>query len=176
MLIFRRLNVSITGNFWHFQTELVFLYFSKVYHMINCEDCWTVYFVNSCIILNSLMLFVWQNFPAMNAGMEIWSLRRLIAVLLVSVTRASLFAHDEPISQLQTHNFSSVIHNSKKMWIVDFYASWCGYCQRLAPEFSSMARDIQGEFFSNLLYAHWWGRTNNASRVALFLQFLCMFP
>lgn len=80
----------------------------------------------------------------MNAGMEIWSLRRLIAVLLVSVTQASLFAHDEPISQLQTHNFSSVIHNSKKMWIVDFYASWCGYCQRLAPEFSSMARDIQG--------------------------------
>lgn len=89
----------------------------------------------------------------MNAGMEVRILRLLIAALLVSVTRASLFEHDEPISQLQTHNFSSVIHNSKKMWIVDFYASWCGYCQRLAPEFSSMARDIQGKFFTDLSYA-----------------------
>lgn len=91
----------------------------------------------------------------MNVGTENQSLHLLLAVLLavVSVTWASLFSQNELISQLQPHSFSSVIHNSSKMWIVDFYVSWCGYCQRMAPHFSDMAQSIKGMNFTLMLCA-----------------------
>jgi len=57
-------------------------------------------------------------------------------------TQSTLFSFDEPISQLMFSNFSTVISNSPKIWVVEFYAVWCGYCKRLAPEYSAVARNI----------------------------------
>jgi DnaJ family protein C protein 10 len=29
-----------------------------------------------------------------------------------------------------------------KLWLVDFYASWCGPCQQMAPEWRKLAKVI----------------------------------
>lgn len=41
-------------------------------------------------------------------------------------------------------NFESVVLNSKKPAIVDFWAQWCGPCKMLAPIINKVAQDLDG--------------------------------
>ena len=52
--------------------------------------------------------------------------------------------NDPLISQLWPANFTATVHQSPSLWVVFFYAGWCGHCQNSAPEFSKLATDIQG--------------------------------
>ncbi|SAM02334.1 hypothetical protein [Absidia glauca] len=45
--------------------------------------------------------------------------------------------------ELSPRNFTQVL-NSKKLVTVNFYAPWCGHCQRLAPEWKKVARSLAG--------------------------------
>lgn len=58
----------------------------------------------------------------------------------------------EFISDMLTHtvinldesNFVQLMRKSpKEMWAVDFYAPWCGPCQRLAPEWRKLAKEMK---------------------------------
>ncbi len=42
-------------------------------------------------------------------------------------------------------NFDRLVKNSDSVWIVEFYAPWCGHCQSLAPEYSKAAKGLKGE-------------------------------
>ena len=46
------------------------------------------------------------------------------------------------VYSLTDHNFADVVLSSSTPWIVDYYAPWCGPCQRFAIEYEIAARQF----------------------------------
>jgi len=79
-----------------------------------------------------------------NAGTLTQLIGTVVLLLTVQLINGqNLFSSDPNVDQLSATDFVSKVHHSRCMWIIDFYASWCGYCQRLAPDFSRFASKIQ---------------------------------
>lgn len=47
--------------------------------------------------------------------------------------------------ELNSRNFDDLVLKSKDLWIVEFFAPWCGHCKRLAPEWQKAANNLQGK-------------------------------
>jgi protein disulfide-isomerase A6 len=46
---------------------------------------------------------------------------------------------------LTDSNFDDLLIKSDDLWIVEFYAPWCGHCKHLEPEWNKAATDLKGE-------------------------------
>ena len=44
---------------------------------------------------------------------------------------------------LTNSNFNSQVYNAKGVWLVEFYAPWCGHCKKLQPEWESAAKKLK---------------------------------
>jgi thiol oxidase len=53
-----------------------------------------------------------------------------------------LFLPSDDVEILNVQNFKNHIQNSTTAWLVDFYASWCGDCQRFAPTWKKFATEV----------------------------------
>ena len=70
-------------------------------------------------------------------------------VRLSSVSAAeliSLYSAEDPVIELVNTNLTVNIYDPEKIWFVEFYAHWCGYCQRFSPIWKQLARDFDGNF------------------------------
>ncbi|CAN1124274.1 Protein disulfide-isomerase like 2-2 [Linum perenne] len=47
--------------------------------------------------------------------------------------------------QLNSRNFDELVIKSKELWIVEFFAPWCGHCKKLAPEWKKAAANLKGK-------------------------------
>ncbi|KAK4369373.1 hypothetical protein RND71_013165 [Anisodus tanguticus] len=47
--------------------------------------------------------------------------------------------------ELNSRNFDEKVLKSKDLWIVEFFAPWCGHCKKLAPEWKKAAKNLQGK-------------------------------
>ena len=53
------------------------------------------------------------------------------------------FAAENGVAVLNSTSFESAISIDGAGWLVEFYAPWCGHCQRLRPLYESVAKEIQ---------------------------------
>ncbi|GMH11009.1 hypothetical protein Nepgr_012850 [Nepenthes gracilis] len=47
--------------------------------------------------------------------------------------------------ELNSHNFDELVLKSKELWVVEFFAPWCGHCKKLAPEWKKAANNLKGK-------------------------------
>lgn len=73
-------------------------------------------------------------------------------ICIVHVSVQTYFYCFNIVIELTSKNFYHKLakKKSKVMWIIDYFASWCGPCQRLAPEWIIVAKTLKALPFINV--------------------------
>ncbi|XP_078094204.1 protein disulfide-isomerase A6 isoform X2 [Mustelus asterias] len=73
---------------------------------------------------------------------ELLGVLGIFGSLLVSVN--ALYSASDDVVELTQNNFNTEVIQSDELWMVEFYAPWCGHCQSLAPEWKKAASALKG--------------------------------
>ncbi|XP_062889698.1 protein disulfide-isomerase A6 [Mobula hypostoma] len=73
---------------------------------------------------------------------EVLSVIGVFGTLLVTVS--ALYSASDDVVELSSSNFNREVIQSDELWLVEFYAPWCGHCQSLAPEWKKAASALKG--------------------------------
>lgn len=57
---------------------------------------------------------------------------------------SALYKNPGPVVELTAANFKKEVLDSDSMWMVEFYAPWCGHCKQLAPSWELAAKHLKG--------------------------------
>ncbi|XP_077281267.1 protein disulfide-isomerase A6 homolog CaBP1 [Temnothorax americanus] len=69
---------------------------------------------------------------------------RLLGVLLLIAGANSMYAPNSAVVDLNPISFDNLVLNSDHIWVVEFYAPWCGHCKQLLPEYDKAATALKG--------------------------------
>ena len=53
--------------------------------------------------------------------------------------------NDKDVVVLTDLNFNELVMESNDLWLVDFYAPWCGHCKTLEPQWNIAASELRGK-------------------------------
>ena len=69
-------------------------------------------------------------------------------ILLISLIGISIqfFSKDTSVIQLNKDNFEKEVIKSDSLWLILFYAPWCGHCKAFHPQFEKLAKSTKGLF------------------------------
>jgi len=62
------------------------------------------------------------------------------AALLGAAAGSGLYDDVEAVVKLDKSNFAKTVFGTDHVWVVEFYAPWCGHCKNFAPEFAKAAK------------------------------------
>ncbi|EFN61326.1 Protein disulfide-isomerase A6 [Camponotus floridanus] len=68
----------------------------------------------------------------------------LLGFLLLVSGANCLYSSNSAVIDLRPNNFDNLVLNSDHIWVVEFYAPWCGHCQQLTPEYEKAANALKG--------------------------------
>jgi protein disulfide-isomerase A6 len=68
----------------------------------------------------------------------------ILGIVLFISTTTCLYSPSDDVVQLTSATFKTRVLDSKELWLVEFYAPWCGHCKSLAPEWSKAAKALKG--------------------------------
>ena len=71
-------------------------------------------------------------------------IQALLCCLIFGVIAEEFYGKSSRVENLLDSNFQDKVINSDEMWIVEFYAPWCGHCQQLKPSYEKAAKALQG--------------------------------
>jgi len=72
-------------------------------------------------------------------------LKSLAAISAVaSVANAGFYSSNDKVVNLDPSNFKSKVLDSDELWIIEFYAEWCGHCKNLIPAWKKAAEELDG--------------------------------
>ncbi|CAH1179070.1 unnamed protein product [Phaedon cochleariae] len=54
-----------------------------------------------------------------------------------------LYSSKDDVDILTVENFKNELYGNKRAWLIEFYNSWCGFCQRFAPSWKALATDVK---------------------------------
>ncbi|KND04512.1 uncharacterized protein SPPG_00240 [Spizellomyces punctatus DAOM BR117] len=67
----------------------------------------------------------------------------LLCFLVLIATAQAHKNHKSRVVELTDANLDELVSNGR--WVVEFYANWCGFCNKFAPEYENLARDVAKE-------------------------------
>lgn len=69
----------------------------------------------------------------------------MLVVLGVGISTAqALYSSNSDVISLTSGNFDRLVKDSDSVWLVEFFAPWCGHCKSLAPEYEKAAKALKG--------------------------------
>lgn len=68
----------------------------------------------------------------------------LFLLAILSAGCSALYPSKSNVVELTPDNFDQRVINSDEVWIVEFFAPWCGHCQQLVPEYTKAAKALNG--------------------------------
>ena len=66
----------------------------------------------------------------------------LFIALALGASSNALYNENSDVISLTPKNFDKVLQSSE-IWIVEFFAPWCGHCQNLVPAYEEAARGLK---------------------------------
>ncbi|XP_066247217.1 protein disulfide-isomerase A6 homolog [Euwallacea similis] len=69
---------------------------------------------------------------------------RVLCLILFAADSWALYPSRSNVVELTPSNFDSQVIRGDEIWIVEFFAPWCGHCQSLVPEYTKAANALKG--------------------------------
>jgi len=54
------------------------------------------------------------------------------------------YGKNSDVIELTKDNFAKQVFGSEHVWLIEFYAPWCGHCKQLSPEWEKAAKNLKG--------------------------------
>ena len=69
----------------------------------------------------------------------------VLLITLITLSK-SFYEGKSSVILLDKNSFEKEVVQSKDIWLIEFFAPWCGHCKNFAPEYEKAARALKGIF------------------------------